>query len=75
MQLWALDRNVIERAAAAVYKFDEDLTENDARQAGRSLTQLRLSWEELCEAQPIIAEGYRARAKAALLAAMGANQR
>ncbi len=74
MQLGALDKTVIERAAIAIYEFDENLTDDDARQAGRLLAQPRLSWEKLCETYAAVADVYRARARVALLAALGANQ-
>ena len=73
VRLGPLDTTVIERAARAIYEFDETITDNDAKNAGRLLVNPRLTWEKLCEDQPSIAEAYRARSKAALLAAMGAS--
>lgn len=66
-----LDEAAIERAAVAVYNFDEDLTDKNARAAGVSLIEPRLSWEDLCEVDATTADAYRGRARAALLAVIG----
>ena len=64
----ALDNGAIERAAVAIYEFDENLTDHDAKQAGVQLSTPRISWADLCKANPAVADGYRGRARAALLA-------
>ena len=69
-----LDQSAIERAATAIYEFDEDLTEKHAKEANVLLSAPRLSWKELCKTNPIVADGYRRRARVALLAAIGAEQ-
>ena len=69
-----LSHSAIERAAAAIYEFDEDLTGNDARKAEVLLSAPRLSWKELCKTDPIVADGYRERARVALLAAIGTER-
>jgi hypothetical protein len=63
------DNLTIERAARAIFDFDEDLAETSAREDGFSLKEPRLTWEDLCEVEPATAEAYRGRAKAALLTA------
>jgi hypothetical protein len=68
-----LGQSAIERGAAAIYEFDEDLTENHAKIAGTLLSTPRLSWKDLCETNPIVADGYRGRARVALHAAIGAE--
>jgi hypothetical protein len=69
-----LNQSAIERAAVAIYEFDEDSTESNAKEAGVLLSAPRLSWKNLCQAHPIVADGYRGRARAALFAASGAEQ-
>ena len=64
----ALDDGALERAAVAIYEFDENLTDQDAKQAGVQLSTPRISWRDLCKANPAVADGYRGRARAALLA-------
>ena len=68
-----LDQSTIERAATALYEFDEDLTENHAKEAKVLLSAPRLSWKDLCKTNPIVADGYRGRARVALLAAIELN--
>lgn len=60
----------IERAAAAIYEHDEDLTDRGSKLMGIELSEPRITWLELCENEPHVAEGYRARATAAFLAAV-----
>ena len=63
-----IDREVIERAAVAIYEFDEDHTDWEARGEGFLLTTARLSWLELCATDAALADAYRGRARAALQA-------
>jgi hypothetical protein len=69
-----LEHSAIERAAAAIYDFDEDLTENHAKEAELVLSAPRLSWKDLCKTNPTVADGYRERARLALLAAVGTEE-
>jgi hypothetical protein len=68
----ALDEAAIERAAEAIFNFDEDLTDKCQEETGITFTEPRWSWSELCLQEPETAIGYRGRARAALLAAIGA---
>ena len=68
----AFDEAAIERAAEAIFNFDEDLTDKSQEETGITFTGPRLSWSELCLQEPEAADGYRGRARAALLASIGA---
>jgi hypothetical protein len=65
-----IDLEVIERAAVAIYEFDEDATDWEAREEGFLLGTARLSWIELCATDAPLADAYRGRARAALLAVL-----
>ena len=65
-----LDDATVERAALAIYEFDEDLTDRESAKMSVVLLERRLSWQDLCETEPGIADGYRGRARVALLAAL-----
>lgn len=65
-----LDDAAIERAAEAIYSFDEDLTDKGLRETDIPEASPRLLWAEFCEAEPDAAASYRGRARAALLAAL-----
>ena len=69
-----LGQSAIERSAAAIYEFDEDLTETNAKEAAVLLSAPRLSWKDLCKTNPTVADAYRGRARVALIAAIGAEQ-
>jgi hypothetical protein len=74
MKREVLDEAAIERAAIAIFEFDEDETDRTANRAALALTEPRMSWEELCHEEPETADGYRGRAKVAVLALMGAGR-
>lgn len=69
------DTAAVERAAIALYEFDEDLTEMNAKTEGIALSEPRLSWTDLCMSDPDVADAYRARATAALRAAYEPERR
>ena len=74
MKMEVLDETAIERAAIAIFEFDEDETERKVNLAALAFTEPRMSWEELCHEEPETADGYRGRAKVAVLALMGARR-
>lgn len=69
-----LDEAAFERAAEAIFNFDEDLTDKGLEETGIVLSERRKTWAELCQLEPEAAESYRGRARAALVAAIGTKQ-
>jgi hypothetical protein len=48
----ALEEAAIERAAEAIFNFDEDLTDKCREETGITFTEPRRSWSELCLQEP-----------------------
>lgn len=74
MRQQALAEAAIERGAEAIFNFDEDLADKGQEETGITFMEPRLSWSELCLREPETANAYRGRARAALLAAIGATK-